>query len=114
MGVAADTKGNIYVADLGNNLIRKITLQPISSIPTVKKPVNMLHIYPNPCSDRLNIVCSITGKADLLDVTGRVIWTENNFKSPYTLSTSAISPGIYFLRVSSASASEIRKVEVVR
>ena len=114
MGVAADKAGNVYVADLGNNLIRKISLQPPLGISQIKKPAYTLTVYPNPCTDRLNIVSSFTGKADLLDVTGRVIWTDNNFKSPYSLSTSVIFPGIYFLRVTSASATEIRKIEIVK
>lgn len=115
MGIATDKKGNVYVADLGNNVIRKINLQPyITGINPVKKPVYALNVYPNPCTDRLNIVSSINGKATLLDVTGRIIWTNDNFKSPYILSTSSISPGVYFLRISSPTASEIKKIEVVR
>ncbi len=114
MGLATDSKGNIYVADLGNNLIRKINMQSITGIANISKPVNTLAVYPNPCKDKLNIVSSYNGKADLLDVTGRVIWTNNDFKSPYTLSTSAITPGVYFLRITSQSNSEIRKIEVVK
>jgi len=114
VGVAADKKGNVYVADLGNNLIRKISTQIFTGITPVKKSVYTLNAYPNPCNDRLNIVSNYSGEATLLDVTGRVIWTDNNFKSPYILSTSGISPGIYFLRISSPTATEIKKIEVVR
>lgn len=114
VGIAADKKGNIYVSDLGNNVIRKIILQPVSGITTVKQPVYTLKAYPNPCSGKLNIVSSFNGKADLLDVTGRVIWTNDNFKSPYTLNTSTVSPGVYFLRISSPAATEIKKIEVVK
>ena len=114
MGVAADKNGNIYVADLGNNLIRKIALRTVTGVPSLKKPLNTLSIYPNPCTDRLNIVATFNGKADLLDVTGRIIWTDNNFKSPYTLSTSAITAGVYFLRVTSQTETLVKKIEVVR
>ena len=114
VGVVADKNGNIYVSDLGNNLIRKINLQNITAVPQVKKPTATLKAYPNPCSGRLNIVSTFNGKADLLDVTGRVIWTDNSFKSPYTLNTSAISPGVYFLRVTSQSETLVKKIEVVK
>jgi sugar lactone lactonase YvrE len=115
MGIVADKKGNFFVADLGNNLIRAISTKPnFTGVPSVKKPVNTLSVYPNPCTDRLNIVSSLNGNATLLDITGRVVWNTINFKSPYVLSTSGISPGIYFLRITSQSATEIKKVEVVR
>ncbi len=115
MGIVTDRQGNIYVADMGNNVIREINLQPITlGINSVKQLHQTLNVYPNPCIDRLNIVSSFNGKADLLDVTGRVIWSSDSFKSPYILSTSAISPGVYFLRISSQANSEIRKIEVVK
>ncbi len=114
MGVAADRFGNVYVSDLGNNLIRRIKLQPITAVPQVKKPTDVLSAYPNPCSDRLNIVSSFNGKADLLDVTGRIIWTNDSFKSPYILNTSVITPGVYFLRVTSTTETLIQKIEVLK
>ncbi len=114
MGVVADKVGNVYVSDLGNNLIRKIKLQSITAVPQVKKQEYTLHAYPNPCSDRLNIVSNYNGKADLLDVTSRVIWTNDNFKSPYILNTSDVAPGVYFLRITSANQTLIQKVEVIK
>ena len=114
MGIAADKKGNFYVADLGNNVIRKISTQNPSGISPVKPPAYTLSVYPNPCTGRLNIISSFNGNASLLDVTGRVVWTNNDFKSPYILSTSDISPGIYFLRITSSSITEITKIEVLK
>lgn len=114
MGIAADKKGNFYVADMGNNVIRLISTIDFSGIPSVKKPAYTLTAYPNPCTDRLNIVSSFNGNATLLDVTGRIIWTTDSFKSPYVLSTSGISPGVYFLRITSSSVSEIKKIEVLK
>jgi sugar lactone lactonase YvrE len=115
MGLVADKKGNFFVADLGNNVIRAISTKPnFTGVPSITKPGYKLSVYPNPCTDRLNIVSSFNGNAMLLDITGRVVWTSSNFVSPYTLSTSGISPGMYFLRITSESATEISKVEVTR
>ncbi len=114
VGVVSDKKGSIYVADLGNNLIRKISLKSITGIQSIEKPASILKAYPNPCNDRLTIISSVNGIATLLDVTGRIVWTDNDFKSPYTLSTSSISPGIYFLKVTSFSLTEIKKIEVLK
>ena len=115
VGLVADKKGNFFVADLGNNVIRAISTKPnFTGISSITRPEYKLNVYPNPCTDRLNIVSSFNGNAMLLDITGRVVWTSANFVSPYTLSTSGISPGIYFLRITSQSATEISKVEVLR
>lgn len=115
MGLAADKKGNFFVADIGNNLIREISTNPNpTGIPSVNKPANSLSVYPNPCSDRLNIVSSFNGEAILFDVTGRIVWTNNDYKSPFMLSTAGVSPGIYFLRITSPSSSEIKKIEIVK
>jgi hypothetical protein len=114
MGLTADKKGNFYVADLGNNVIRKISTQNPTGISQIKKQGYALNVYPNPCTDILNIVSSFNGKADMLDVTGRVVWTDNNFKSPSVISTSNISPGVYFLRITSTSLTEIKKVEILK
>jgi len=115
MAIVADKKGNFFVTDLGNNVIRVISPKPnFTGVQPVVQPLYTLNVFPNPCTDRLNIVSSLNGNATLLDITGRVIWNTSNFKSPYTLSISAISPGIYFLRITSQSATEIKKVEVVR
>lgn len=115
VGLVADKKGDFFVADLGNNVIRAIsTKQNFTGVQSVANPGYKLSVYPNPCTDRLNIVSSFNGNAMLLDITGRVVWTSANFVSPYTLSTSGISPGVYFLRITSESATEISKVEVIK
>lgn len=115
MGIVADKKGNFFVTDVGNNIIREISTNPNpTGVPAIKKSLNSLTVYPNPCSGILKIVSSFNGNAMLLDINGRVIWAEHNFKSPYILSTSGIAPGLYFLKITSSTDTEVKKIEVVK
>lgn len=114
MDIVADKKGNFYVSDMGNNMIRVISTIDFAGVSNLKKPAYTLTAYPNPCTDRLNIVSSINGNATLLDVSGRIVWSACNFKSPYVLATSGFSPGVYFLRITSNYATEVQKIEVIK
>jgi serine/threonine-protein kinase len=112
IGIALDKKGNFYVADNGNNVIREITPPPPLGIePIASKEVKML-VYPNPCNNKTYIASAPTGIAELLDMTGRAVWANEHFKAPYTLSTDNISPGVYFLRINNATQSAVTKIVV--
>ncbi len=112
IGIACDNKGNFYVGDNGNNVVRAIMLPPPLGIaPIAAKKMNML-VYPTPCNDRTLIASAPSGTAQLLDLAGRVIWSNEHFKAPYSLVTSDISPGVYFIKVSNATQSAITKIVI--
>jgi sugar lactone lactonase YvrE len=112
IGIALDKKGNFYVGDNGNNLIREISPPaPLGIEPIAFKETKML-VYPNPCNDKTYIASAPSGIAELLDLTGRVIWINEHFKAPYTLSTDNISIGVYFLKVSNLSQSAVLKIVI--
>lgn len=114
IGIALDKSGNFYVADNGNNVIREISPSAVLGVELLTiKEVEML-VYPNPCNGRTLIASAPTGIAELLDLTGRLVWSNEHFKAPYILSTDYISPGVYFLRISNTTQSAVTKIVIER
>jgi hypothetical protein len=82
--------------------------------------INNFTLYPNPSSENVTIefnsASSTTIKMELLDVTGKVIKNVNannvigDYK--YSMNTSDLAKGIYFLKVSSDKSIETKKVIV--
>lgn len=114
LGLALDKKGNFYVADNQNYVVRKIALPAPLGIASLQNKTSELIVYPNPCNDKLVVASSIAGKAELYDMMGKQIWSNEHFKAPYTLSTTDLVPGIYFLRVSNSSVSATKKIVIER
>jgi DNA-binding beta-propeller fold protein YncE len=114
LGIALDNHGNFYVADNGNNVVRVIYPPGVTGIRSVINQETRLLAYPNPSSSVMTIVSSANGIAELLDLTGRTVWTNDEFRSPYTFSTTDISPGVYFLRITNGSQSAVCKVVIAR
>jgi DNA-binding beta-propeller fold protein YncE len=112
MGIALDRYGRFYVADNANNVIRRLYSSNVLGIaPLVSEKLSMV-VYPNPCTNSLTIAAAPKGKAELLDITGRIVWQDEQFKAPYSISTEGISPGMYFLKVCTATQSAVQKVIV--
>lgn len=108
------SKGVYYIADNGNNRIRKlISMPPLGTEVIASKGINML-VYPNPCIDKLIVASAPAGKAEMLDVMGREVWSNAHVKAPFIISTSDLTPGVYFLRVSNTSGSAIKKIVIER
>lgn len=79
-------------------------------------------LYPNPANDQMNIAINADERADFqilaYDLTGKVVLSENReFSSGLTVLNYDVkgwSNGIYFVRISSASASKVMKVVISR
>lgn len=78
-----------------------------------------LEVYPNPAEHFLNINCFIPNSAEtkiyLTDVMGKIILTVSEKKllqgvQHFSINTSTIESGIYFLNISSAGKREVQKV----
>jgi len=109
------THGSMYIVDNGNNRIRKITpLVPLGIASINTKKENGMLVYPNPCTDKLIVASAPLGKAEMLDVTGRLVWSTNYMKAPYVISTEGLSPGVYFLTVSDNSTTATKKIVIER
>jgi hypothetical protein len=102
------------VADNSNNKIRKIVpIPPLGIEPIIKEGVTMF-VYPNPCTDKLIVASAPTGQAEMLDVMGREVWSDTHVKVPFSISTSGMSPGVYFLRISNTSGTAVKKIVIER
>lgn len=88
------------------------------------KLLTILKIYPNPVDDQLNLVLAI-GRENLLvtikilDLLGNEVITLSNEKLPLGEQTksfaipSRMKPGIYFLRITAGSESQIKRISVL-
>ncbi|HTA82703.1 MAG TPA: T9SS type A sorting domain-containing protein [Bacteroidia bacterium] len=112
IGIALDNHGNFFIADNANNVIREIYPPGITGVKQLTTGEPHLSAYPNPSSSVMTIVSSTNGIAELLDLTGRVVWINDHFVSPYTFSTEDVSPGIYFLRVTAGLKAAVCKVAI--
>ncbi len=73
-----------------------------------------LEIFPNPCSTTLTIdfeTPSNLSSIQIMDITGRVLLTDHCLLTTdhYSIDVSALVPGMYFLRINSGSATEVKK-----
>ena len=72
-GLAFDSEGNLYIADLGNNRIRKVTNVgvPLSVRGTIFPGPKELHLFPNPAQGFVTIEAGLSGTVQVYDVMGR-------------------------------------------
>jgi hypothetical protein len=72
----------------------------------------LLEVYPNPASDRINVVFDLVGRSeiDIIDITGRLVRTTRYDASGFTnlsLDVSSLNPGVFFVRVSAEGESNV-------
>lgn len=96
-GVAVDAYGNVYVADRGNSLIRKIT-SVTTGVGDQLLDSDALTIYPNPSSDILHIktTLQVTG-FQIMDMTGILVSSGDQVSNKIDISL--LKHGIYFIRI---------------
>jgi len=107
-GVVVDAKGNIYIADVGNQRIREIVSG--DTITFIYKLVSYnedLNLYPNPASTQLTIMdkAGITTIV-ISNLLGQVVYSSQYNSLQVQVDVTDLSEGIYFVKV---NGSEIRK-----
>jgi hypothetical protein len=73
---------------------------------------NLLQVYPNPATDRINVVFDFVGRSDIdiIDMTGRLVHTTQYDASGFTnlsLDVSSLNTGVFFIRVSAEGESNV-------
>lgn len=89
-----------------------------ASISNIENRVNEINIYPNPCTNTLNVDLGIPSIIQhsafnicVSDITGRVLLTSSLPLPPYpkSLDVSMLVPGMYFIRINSGGGTEVKK-----
>jgi hypothetical protein len=71
-------------------------------------------LYPNPASTILNISTTQPATASLYDVLGTLVYTTTNAATAHQLNVQDWNAGIYFVHLTSAQGTVVKKVEVRR
>lgn len=92
----------------------KAIFSPLTN--TVNELNNTIKIYPNPATDKLfiNAVSKAIYKIELIDSTGRVVYTDKEVSQNKTIDLSGFLSGFYFVRVHTAEDVITTKVTVNR
>ena len=129
-GISMDRAGNVYVISntserLGVWALPKVENQFTTPAPSsqlivniktgldqVPDPSQMVRTYPNPVKDNITIECSgtIMEVIGLYDINGRLIQTENVQSNKIDLSVSGLQPGIYILKVKTATGMAVKRI----
>jgi len=103
--VALDAAGNLFIADEGNNRIRKVVFSP-SGIGTVDVE-QFINVFPNPttCTITISGLSELSkGSAiylHIMDVSGKIVLTKK-VDSPTgseTIDTGSLAPGVYLISI---------------
>lgn len=108
-GVAIAPDGTLYVADVNNNRIRKIT-GILSTTAFQTSP--SVTLYPNPTAATITIAmtdCSTT-RATLLDSNGRVLLSVALIGNSSDLDISTLAHGVYLLQLATDKGVVVKKV----
>ena len=108
--VVLDRCGNIYIADLNNARVRKITVNPtcdlahIDSVSLKTVTLNIdkkgIQVYPNPAHDEVNITAAnkITG-ITITNLLGQQMRTMQYSSSAVHVDMRGLPQGVYFMKV---------------
>ena len=98
-GIYADEQGGVYIADMGNNVIRLISPAEIISDRVV--------IYPNPATSQLTVSSSENiYSIAIINILGQKVYS-NQYNSPkLQVDVSVLPPGVYVVNI---NGSTIRK-----
>ena len=105
-GIALDHCGNIFIADFGNYVVRKVTYIPscdslisLGNI-VINNIVSELNIYPNPTKDFLNINADeVINNITVSNLVGQILINEDYNTDKVKMSIQQLSDGIYIMMI---------------
>lgn len=109
-GIAVSSDGTMYIADRGNNCIRKIT-HKLTSVEIITQSRTSLMLSPNPASDILRITMQesrIVSSYEVYDYLGTFLLS-GTFDQSKDVDISALSTGMYFMRIGTSMPTKFIK-----
>ena len=105
-GVAIDATGNLYIADFGNDLIRRVGW-PLF-VAEMSALAQTIIIYPNPATTNLTILSTnhLINQIVISNLSGQSIFTQYYDTERVQVNVADMPDGVYFIEI---NGSEIRK-----
>ena len=115
-GLAFDGFGNLYIADLYNDEVRKIRFNATATATVNGINESSISVFPNPAKDLLNINLSevVNGTLSISDIQGSLVLTQPVNGKQVQLSTASLQDGIYVLNVVSDNVSYHTRVVIAK
>ncbi len=107
-GLTFDKDGNLYIADWLNNRVRKVTNVgiPLSARSVEKQTEEVLKVYPNPTTNKINIKTGSEGEIQLFDLTGRLVRDVPIKQTSIALSVDELPSGVYVVVFTNTSGNK--------
>jgi len=102
--VCFDSYGSMFIADMNNQLIRKVynpTLGVASPRPSPKERVTLL---PNPARDEVTVEGAAGSEVSIYNMAGQEVYHGKILSDKQTFNIACISPGVYEVRIINSSA----------
>ena len=115
IGITIDALGNLYIADGGNNRIRKVTNVAATGIKGLEEFDNEVIMYPNPTSNNFTIETSYTDKQtlQLFDVNGKIVLSQI-INGKTNIDASNLAEGVYNLSLINQNGVANKRLVIVR
>jgi trimeric autotransporter adhesin len=97
-GVRVDFQGNLFIADYGNNVIRKVPMPDPEKVDKACKGI--VEIYPNPAADRLSVLNAKETELVIYDIVGREVYRKHLVSDKEQLNISSLLSGVYIVQLS--------------
>lgn len=105
------TGSNDYRCDVHSNMFGTITVEQILS--TEDKFVKSLKFYPNPATDQVTVFSLFAiDSYELMNISGQLVMQGNDDGNFSQLDVSSLTPGMYFLKVTSGALAHTTKIIV--
>jgi hypothetical protein len=91
----------VAIYNHNNNALYHFGLSQITGVNDNNQLANNLEVYPNPAENEINVInCHPGSTVSIIDLAGRIVFTEIVVKDRTILNTSQLSNGVYFVQVS--------------
>jgi sugar lactone lactonase YvrE len=124
-GVAVDTSGKVYIADAGNDRIRRAVKKNIVFVQEIES-VNPISVFPNPGKGEFRIIGDIDAdvlngpvQLSITNVAGQLIYKSvvpyhNGIINAHIMLNSDVPEGMYLLNVTAGAVSQVSRLIIQR